>query len=105
MSSRQPNLQIQFLDLAALWLTDNGFRANAGVYANGQHNLVEGLSTDAPDASVNIALVKAYTSLCDFLVEELKFETGDLPMFDELRPIKTSIAKSRYQNGQVFGYV
>ena len=102
--SNNPTVLTHYLGLAALWLTDHGFNAKSVTYANGKNNLMEGLSTDAPNADVDNAFCYAYSNLCGFLADEMEYEPNDLPLLADLLPRKSSVAKSEYQKGQVFGY-
>lgn len=103
--SDDPTVRSHYLGLAALWLTDHGFNAKSVTYKNGRNNLMWGLSTDAPNSDVDNAFCHAYSNLCGFLADEMEYDPDDLPLLADLLPRKSSIAKSEYQNGQVFGYV
>jgi hypothetical protein len=103
--SVDPTMQGHYLGLAALWLNDNGFNAMTVTYSKGKNNLSEGLSTDAALADVDNAFCHAYSNLCAFLVDQMEFETDDLPLLVDLLPRPSRVATSNYEGGQVFGYV
>ena len=98
-------LDVFHLDLAALWLQDRGWKAEAGVYKSGPIEEAAGLSTDAPSAEVATSFVAAHVNLCGFLQEEFEYTTDELPLLCDMQPGTTRKARSGFRGGRIFGYV
>lgn len=94
----------QHLDLAALWLQDRGWQAEAGVQSVGLGFEMSVLSTDAPVTEVVSAQEGAYIQLCDFLQEQFGFSNDALPVISEMRLIESTSIMSRFPAGRVYLY-
>lgn len=94
----------QHLDLAALWLQDRGWQAEAGVHSVGSRNEMSVLSTDAPTTEVISAYEGAHVQLCNFLHEQFGFSYDALPAISEMRLAEATNIRSRFPSGRVYLY-
>jgi hypothetical protein len=100
----QHTLYVAHFDLAALWLTDHGWEADAGVFLNPTGCEIAGLSTNAPKPEVMNAARIAYENLRGFFREQFNFSEDELPLYEEMLPFETWLVSSQYSHGRVYGY-
>lgn len=102
-SERYPP-ELAHLDLAALWLNDRGWRAEAGAYRNRNGDEVAGLVTNAPKEEAEASFGVAFSSYCALLREEYGFDEGELPDGCRFRPSPTTEISLDHDGGQAFCY-
>lgn len=104
---KQPDIyspEVAHLDLAALWLTERGWRVEVGSYISQAGLEMAAMVTDAPTEETEKSFSVAHANLCAVMQEELGLATDEIPARESMHPSPTSEVVANFAGGQAFGY-